>query len=248
MANTQSQKSSRKGKQFMKKLKKVTTIFILIVVVALFCTISGYRFAAKRAEAKQSEKIEEAVQEALAEARADATFVAEEITTEIDMKIVLKDIQAIGELATVEYLYTDAGKFSDPKQLFGHDIPFTKKSFVMRWDGSIKAGIRDVNNITAAADEDTKVITVTLPQMEILTHTVDKNSLEVLDESSSLFNPISVDDVSSFQRESEAATEQRALDNGILEKAQTNAESLIRGLLTGNELIKENYTIEFASN
>lgn len=248
MANTQTPKNSRKGKQLMKKLKKMLPTLLLFVVLFLFAMISVYRFATEKAEAKQAEKIDEAVQEALAEARADATFVAEDITTEIDMKLVLKDIQAIGELATVEYLYTDAGKFSDPKQLFGHDIPFTKKSFVMRWDGSIKAGIRYVTNITAVADEDTKVITVTLPQMEILTHTVDKNSLEVLDESSSLFNPISVDDVSNFQKESEAATEQRALDNGILEKAQTNAESLIRGLLEGNELIKGNYTIEFATN
>lgn len=244
----QKKPSKKRGSNMKKLLKKRGPILALVAVLILFGTVSGYNAATQKAKAEQDKKIEEAVQEALAAARADVAFTAEEITTEINMKIVLQDIRSIGELATVEYLYTDAGKFSNPKQLFGHSIPFTNKSFVMRWDGNIKAGIRNVSDITAEADEGTKVITVTLPKAELLSHTVDKESLEVLDENGGLFNPISVDDVSTFQKESEAATEQRALDNGILEKAQANAESLIRGLLEGNAIIKENYTIEFASN
>jgi len=236
----------RKG-NWKRWFKKNWAVLALVAVLLLGAAGGGYRLSAQRAEARQERAVEEAVAEALEKAKADAVFVADEISTEIDMKHVLTEIRSIGELATVEYLYTDAGKFSDPKQLFGHDIPFTRKSFVMRWDGSIKAGIRDVGAITAEVNQETKVIMVALPKSEILSHTVDKESLEVLDERGGLFNPISVDDVSVFQRESEAATEQRALDNGILEKAQDNAETLIRGLLTGNEIIKEHYTVEFMS-
>ncbi|MDY3771638.1 MAG: DUF4230 domain-containing protein [Candidatus Faecousia sp.] len=38
---------------------------------------------------------------------------------------------------------------------------------------------------------------------------------------------------------------QRAIDNGILEKARENAERIIENLLTANPAVKENYTIVF---
>lgn len=88
---------------------------IALAVVSLLGGFLGYKICSNTIPAK----IDQAVKAAVEEVYADATFTAEEISTEIDMQIVLKDIQAIGELATVEYLYTDAGKFSDPKQLFG---------------------------------------------------------------------------------------------------------------------------------
>lgn len=215
---------------------------IALAAVSLLGGFLGYKICSNTIPAK----IDQAVKAAVEEVYADATFTAEEISTEIDMQIVLKDIQAIGELATVEYLYTDAGKFSDPKQLFGWNIPLTTKSFVMRWDGSIKAGIRRVEDIRVEADAASKTLIIYLPEAEILSHTVDKESIEVLDESNGLFNPISVSDVSKFQKESETATEQRALDNGILEKAQENAETLIKNILNANPIIQQSsYSVSF---
>ena len=223
-------------------LQNMRWYIALLAAVSLLSGFLGYKICSNTIPAK----IDSAVKATIEEVYADATFTAEEISTEIDMQIVLKDIQAIGELATVEYLYTDAGKFSDPKQLFGKNIPLTTKSFVMRWDGSIKAGIRDVSDITARADTASKTIIVSLPEAEILSHTVDKDSIEVLDESGGLFNPISVSDVSKFQTESEKATEQRAIDNGILNHAQRNAEELIQNLLNANPIFQTNgYVIEF---
>ena len=63
-------------------------------------------------------------------------------TTEITTSLIKSEIMDIGELATVEYFYTDAGKFEDPKQAFGINIPFTTKSFIAKWDGIIKAGVK----------------------------------------------------------------------------------------------------------
>ena len=116
----------------------------------------------------------------------------------------------------------------------------------MRWGGSIKAGIRRVEDIRVEADAASKTLIIYLPEAEILSHTVDKESIEVLDESNGLFNPISVSDVSKFQKESETATEQRALDNGILEKAQENAEILIKNILNANPIIQQSsYSVSF---
>ena len=222
-------------------VKKHWLILAAALTVLAGCGI-GYRICASTIPAK----IDKAVKAAVEEVYENSTFTADNISTEIDMQIVMKDIRAVGELATVEYIYTDAGKFSDPKRLFGKNIPLTTKSFVMRWDGSIKAGIRDVSAISAEVDSVGKTITVSLPKAEILSHTVNNDSVEVLDEAGGLFNPISVDDVSKFKKESESATEQRALDNGILEKAQKNAETLIKNLLTTNPAIQQSgYSVSF---
>ena len=48
-----------------------------------------------------------------------------------------------------------------------------------------------------------------------------------------------------FDADTEAAMRQRAIDNGILEKARENAERIIEKLLTANPAVKENYTIVF---
>ena len=152
-------------------------------------------------------------------------------------------IQGIGELATMEYLYTDAGQYSDSISVGNFNIPFTEKNFTIKWDGVIKAGI-DVTKITTELKQEEKNLVVYLPQAEILSHDPDKDSIEVLDEKDGLFNPVRVDDQVKFDAACEKAMEERAIENGLLEKAQENAKELILQLLNANPDINGNYTIE----
>lgn len=154
------------------------------------------------------------------------------------------EIQDIGELATVEYLYTDAGKFEDPKQLFGKNVPFTTKSFIAKWDGNIKAGV-EISEVTAEVDKDNKVIVIHMPKARILSHQIDKDSIETLDQKDGLFNPVKVEDVRNFDSISQDAMEERAIENGILDKAFENAKNIIRKIVD-NDLVEElGYTIRF---
>lgn len=111
----------------------------------------------------------------------DPIAVYEEASREIDINVVNVEIQEIGELATLEYLYTDAGKFEDPKQLFGKDVPFTTKSFIAKWDGIIKAGV-DISQVTAEVDSNNKEVVIHIPKAEILSHEIDSESVETLDQ------------------------------------------------------------------
>lgn len=173
----------------------------------------------------------------------EEALVLENISEQIDLSVMAKEIQAIGELATMEYLYTDAGRFMDNMQIQGIDIPLTTKSFLIKWDGVIKAGI-DVTQITMSTDEGSKKITVYIPQARILSHEIDNDSLETLDERNNIFNKITVDNVNTFMTESKKNMEGRALENGLLEKALENAKVLIVKFLESNEVIKGNYEIE----
>lgn len=176
----------------------------------------------------------------------DPVAVYEEASKQVDISVINAEIQDIGELATVEYLYTDAAKFEDPKKLFGKELPFefTTKSFVVKWDGVIKAGV-DITQVTAEADDTEKKIVVKLPKAKILSNDIDDDSVEVLDEKDGLFNSIKVEDVKSFDAVSKDDMEQRAIDQGILEKASQNAKEMIEHLIQNDVTEKSGYTVEF---
>jgi hypothetical protein len=126
---------------------------------------------------------------------------------EINLQILYSEINDIGELATVEYLFTDAAKYSESMQYDGWDIPFTEKSFVLKWNGVIKAGV-DLKRIRITVDEQNKNITVSMPAAKILSYEVDNDSIEVLDERDNIFNSISVDDKTRFDATTEDAMKQ----------------------------------------
>lgn len=226
----------------LKKNKKrfiiMIALLILIVAFAIFFNFKGY----KQAKDKYENEIAELKLEV--DRLSEPTAVYEEATREIDISIINKEIQDIGELATLEYLYTDSGKFEDAKQLWGKNVPFTKKSFIVKWDGSIKAGI-NVKEITVEIDNDSKEVTVHIPKAEILSHELDEESFETLDEKDGLFNPIEIDDTREFDAEGKNAMEIRAIENGILDKAFENAKEIIYRMLSNDVVGEQGYHIVF---
>ena len=158
--------------------------------------------------------------------------------------MIKSEIKDIGELATIEYLYTNAAKFEDPKQIFGVNIPFTTKSFIAKWDGIIKAGVK-IDKIIVEINDRKKEIIVHMPKAEILSHEIDNNSIETLDEEDGLFNKIKIEDVRSFDAISKDEMEQRAKDNGILDKAFENAKEIIERLVNNDIVQEQGYVIKF---
>lgn len=225
----------KKGKKFV-----VLIVVAAIVVIALGIFYKGYSSAKEKYEAtiKQLEEEVNRLSEPVA--------VYEEAAQEIDIAVINAEIRDIGELATIEYLYTDAGKFEDPAELFGKEIPFsfTTKSFIAKWDGSIKAGV-DISKVTAEVNETEKEIVVHIPKAEILSHVVDDESIETLDEKDGLFNKLKIEDIRAFDANSKDAMERRAIENGLLEKALENAKAIIYKLID-NDIVKElGYNITF---
>ena len=222
--------------QVVVKIRKDRRLLFAIIGVAalLILFFSGYKSAADKYQTEI---------DALQAELDDRAAVFEEIDTKVDVSVISNEVQSIGELASMEYLYTDAGQFSDPRQIFGMDIPFTTKSFVAKWDGVIKAGI-DVTQIAVTVDESTKTITIHLPPAQILSHEIGDN-IETLDQEDGLFNPITVDDVREFDNLAKQDMEERAIENGLLEKADENARAIIESLLNADSIIRDNYQVVF---
>ena len=218
------------------KAKLIIFLVIVIVILSLILGIvilnhrtNKYKAEAKKAKAEVQEMLDEAV-------------LLEKVSKTITTEEIESTMEKIGELATIEYIYTDAGKFEDSNQIKGFNIPFTKKSFIIKWSGTIKAGI-NLEDVKTEIDEGDKKITVYIPESEILSHTHDPNGFEILDESNNIFNPIEVDDVNTFTVDNDRFTEQKAIDKGLLEKADANAKAIIENSILSNAIVSENYEL-----
>ena len=152
--------------------------------------------------------------------------------TKMTSDLLSQQIQNISELAVVEYNYTNMGKFENQLDFYGWAVPLTKKSFIISYDGQIKAGV-DMTQM-AADIKDNKIV-MTLPMPRILSHEIDMESLKVFDESHNIFNPISITDYQQFSLDQQAAAEQKAIDDGLLEAAREKTEIVILQLLNYND-------------
>lgn len=152
-----------------------------------------------------------------------------------------QQLQDIEELATLSYNYTKVGEFSNSLQFNGWDIPLTQKSFLITYDGSLKAGIK-MDKIQV--DISDNIITVSIPEIEILSNEIDESSIEVYDETRNIFNPISVNDYATFATSQKEAVEAEAIENGLLSEAATRTQDTIKKYLNALPGIEDNYNIE----
>lgn len=239
MDNEQKNELSVLIRDKVKMIKRGIIAVVLILIVAFLAVFFKGRSSATE---KYENKIKEL--EAEVDRLSKPVAVYEEASKEVTISLIESEIKDIGELTTIEYLYTNAGKFEDPKELFGVNIPFTTKSFIAKWDGIIKAGVA-IDQIIVKINDANKEIIIYMPKAKILSHEIDNDSIETLDEKDGLFNPVKVEDVREFDAVSKDAMDERAIENGILDKAFENAKEIIEKLVNNDAVQEQGYTITF---
>ncbi|GAB1476022.1 hypothetical protein MASR2M70_08540 [Bacillota bacterium] len=147
----------------------------------------------------------------------------------ITSDLIAGELTEISELASLEYRYTDVGKFEDQGDFYGWKVPFATKSFLITYDGVMKLGIRgeDVNVET----EGNRII-VTIPQAEILSHEIKEDSIKVYDQTKNIFNQILIEDYADFASNQKKEIEKKAVEEGFLEEAEKKAEKQILLFIT----------------
>lgn len=156
---------------------------------------------------------------------------SEEEAPVITSDLLGEQLRSVQELATVAYYYTNMGRFENQMDFYGWKVPFTTKSFIVSYDGIIKAGV-DLEDAIVEVNEEARTVSVTLPDSKILSHEIPEDSLEVFDESDNLFNPITIEDYSGFTMDQKAKMEQRAIDNGLLASAEEKALAAVKSFLS----------------
>lgn len=148
---------------------------------------------------------------------------------ELTTVVIENQLEEISELSTLSYHYKDFGKFSDAKIFNDIKIPFTTSEFIVSFEGDIKAGIKmsgiEVKKTAGG-------FLVTLPDAEIFSHEIHTDTAKVLDEKTSMFNPVKVSDYNGFYNSQKDRIEKEALDRGLLENARESGVKLVKNILS----------------
>lgn len=230
-----------------KKLKRTLVAtggaVIMVIAIAVALVYKGSQLATARYEEK-IEKISAEIEsknaiikqkdEEIKKLNDELVLIINPVAPTVSLEVAKTKIQEIGELATMEYAYTDAGKFENSSTIWKIPLPLTEKSFIAKWDGVIKVGIDitrvKIDIIEGEKPEDKKII-VTLPKAKQLSHEIKMDSVETFDQKNGLFNTVEVKDVTEFWMHSKDAMEKRAKESNLYDKAEENAKRIIRGLI-----------------
>ena len=231
-------------------MKKSSRIYLILICAVLLTTAALALFwglrkdevtsvpdpAVSSAPVKQSKKIVEVEVEKIVE-------VEKNITGEI-----LQDgLKKMGFLVTEEYYFTEVVTFSSVKKLFKTiTLGITESSFLASYDGVISAGV-DFEKIRVEKDDGTKEITVHLPAAEIRYLDIDPESFVLYSEKEGIGNKISMNDYNDSLIELEKNAEKKAVERGLLDRADENAEKVIANFISSLVDTTE-YTVRYLGN
>lgn len=111
----------------------------------------------------------------------------------------------------------------------------------MIYEATARAGI-DVKKIKIEQDKMGKTVWITIPKAEILDVKVNSNDITYYDEKFALYNFDSKEDSNKAIVKAEEDAKEKIGNMGILEMADTQAETLIKGLI--QDSIPYNYEIK----
>lgn len=130
----------------------------------------------------------------------------------------------MGVLVTQEYYFTQVETYTKEKNIF-IIIP-SSSGFMYSYDGAVMAGV-DFEKIGVETDEDRKLVRVDMPPSEIQAVTIDRDTFKIYSEKESIWNPLKLEDYNISLAEFEDAAKEKALESGILERSDQQAQKLV---------------------
>ncbi len=150
----------------------------------------------------------------------------------ISVETIQDGLREMGFLITEEYYFTEMVTNKKIQSLGVFELGFTEESYVASYEGYITAGI-DFTKIQVRNDEEAKTVTVTLPPAEVKDTVIDPDSFQVYDEKHSIFNDFTEQERADAMIRFKEDVLQKADEKGILQKADKNAELVVRNFIAG---------------
>lgn len=212
---------------------------LLMLVILILCVI--FLASALRSNRRQQRELQDrldlqnGILADMEQELDDANSLLREAEPVITSETVSESIRAVRELVTREYLYTNAGRYENHREISISSItvgvPLTRKSFTVVYDGCVKVGI-DLNRAWIDVEESTRSVTVTLPSSEITSHEIFENTVQVVDEKDALFNKNTIDDYNDFMTRQKEDMERKIRSSGFLTGADREAREIVRSVLS----------------
>ncbi|HHV38957.1 MAG TPA: DUF4230 domain-containing protein [Tepidimicrobium sp.] len=135
------------------------------------------------------------------------------------------------EVSSIKYSYSNIVTYEDNKKISGFNIPFTSKSFIIKYKGYIKSGI-DLNDIMIDM-VNPRTIKITLAKPSVLDNVIEEEGVYTYNEKDSVFNKLSFNDLYGVLTEEKKAIENEAIENGLLNEAEENIKDVLMTFLKG---------------
>ena len=224
----------RKGVHMNSIRQNRNKIYIIITLVALLLAlVLIILYGTNRTKEK-----EEAAQAVTTKTEKEKKH---KVLISVSTETIQDGLSDMGVLITQEYYFTQVEKYTKEKNIF-IVIPSTS-GFMYSYDGAVMAGV-DFGKIAVETNEAAKTITVDLPDSEIQAVTIDKDTFKIYSEKDSIWNPLKLEDYNISLVEFEDAARKKAVDSGILERSDKQAQTLVRNFI-GSLPNTEGYTVEF---
>ncbi len=158
-----------------------------------------------------------------------------------DESKVLDTITQMIEINTIKYHYSNIIDIEKDKRINDIKLPFTEKSFVVRYEGIINGGI-DMNDVEIEI-VDEKEIHINIKNVGIRDHFIKDESVYVYDSSETIFNKIEIqevfDDISNYKIE----YEKKIISEGFLDEVKKSVQNELKVLVGafGYEVININF-------
>lgn len=213
-------------------LVAVAAAILIVTVLALSLRASHAKQAQLQQENEQQSQILARQNELIEAMKEDEEKRAHETVPVITSEILRQNFGVLQELVTQQYIYTNADKKeSSQTWLWGVERPFSGKSILITYDGTIKAGV-DLSQVDIVIDEEARTITVTLPPSKITDNNIPQETIKVIEVKNGLFNDVTFDNYNDFVAEQKLVMEQKAIAQGLLTKADEEARTAVQTFLS----------------
>lgn len=148
--------------------------------------------------------------------------------SQYDATAIMNRIENLSELALVKYNYTGVIGFNEYLKLLDMNVPFTKKYFLLKYSGYVKAGL-ELDKVQISVDKD--YIELRLPEAKIFDTVIDEKSIHVYNQSGNVFNPLKVEDFKNALIAEKKKIQASAIKEGILSTATERAHLVLSLML-----------------
>ncbi|MBP5309148.1 MAG: DUF4230 domain-containing protein [Lachnospiraceae bacterium] len=219
-----------------KRSKRIYIIICIVLSIIIIWLIAG--IFSKNNETDNA-SLKDVVEKQSDKKLFDDSPVVSEIVT-VNTEIIEDGLKEMGTLITQEYYFTQVEEYKSTERVWIFD---SKASFIFSYDGVVTAGI-DCNDIDISKDDEAKLIKVQIPKSEIIGVNIDHDSFKIYEEKEGLWNKLDMTKYNNSIIEFENEAKSKALNKGIIDKADENAKNLIESFI--NSLLEDNeYSIEF---
>lgn len=140
-----------------------------------------------------------------------------------DTSKVLNTIEEVTELSTSKYNYSDIVTITKDKSFKNIKIPFTEKSFIIKYNGIVKGGIKSEDIVISHNNKNS--ISIDINKCSIIDHYIDEENVYVYDIKNALFNKVDVNEVIEELAKSKQEYEQKVIQEGFLEDVEISIKN-----------------------